>query len=251
MFGPGALFRLFYLAIFVNLAPLRLGVCCVQSEGRMASGHFVIASTALAFILGGVAESVASTVIPLEVSVNGSQTSFYTADLHFNLPAGFTNASISISEYFADDRSVMQLNGVDVASFGIFGPGTGSMLFGPSGPYSPSYIFQYGSPHSPPFDPPPPGYYADITSPFVVGDNLIRFFVNDTSTGINSVFGEYGLTNGPLGTPGPTFLSFKGSLTYDVAQTPLPAALPLFASGLGLVGLALYRRRRKQAATPA
>jgi hypothetical protein len=83
----------------------------------MASGHFVIASTALAFILGGVSESVASTVIPLEVSVNGSPTSFYTADLHFNLPAGFTNASISISQYFVDDRSVMQLNGVDVASF--------------------------------------------------------------------------------------------------------------------------------------
>src|SRR5689334_7035064 len=116
MFGPGSLFRLFYLAIFVNLVPLRLGACCVQCEGRMASGHFVIASTALAFIMGGVAESVASTVIPLEVSVNGSQTSFYTEDLHFNLPAGFTNASISISEYFADDRSVMQLNGVDVAS---------------------------------------------------------------------------------------------------------------------------------------
>jgi hypothetical protein len=84
-----------------------------------------------------------------------------------------------------------------------------------------------------------------------VGDNLIRFFVNDTSTGISSVFGEFGLTNGPLGTPGPTFLTFKGTLTYDVAQTPLPAALPLFASGLGLVGLALYRRRRKQAAKPA
>jgi len=151
----------------------------------MTSGRFVFASATLAFIVAQVSASVASTVIPLSVSVNNSQTSFYTVDLHFNLPAGYSNAFISISRYFADDRSVMQLNGTDVASFGIFGPGEGSMLFGLSGPYSASYNFLYGSPHSPPFDPPPPNYYANILSPFVVGDNLIRFFVNDTGNGIH------------------------------------------------------------------
>jgi len=33
-----------------------------------------------------------------------------------------------------------------------------------------------------------------------------------------------------------------------VAQTPLPAALPLFATGLGALGLLGWRRKRKQAA---
>jgi hypothetical protein len=82
---------------------------------------------------------------------------------------------------------------------------------------------------------------------------LIRFIVNDTWTGIFDYRfagpGELGLTNGPSGSPGPTFLTFQGTLTYDVAQTPLPAALPLFVSGLGLLGLALYRRRKQAAST--
>lgn len=41
----------------------------------------------------------------------------------------------------------------------------------------------------------------------------------------------------------------SGSLT--VAQTPLPAALPLFASGLGAMGLFGWRRKRKKAAAMA
>ena len=34
----------------------------------------------------------------------------------------------------------------------------------------------------------------------------------------------------------------------DTAETPLPAALPLFATGLGALGLLGWRRKRKQAA---
>jgi len=36
--------------------------------------------------------------------------------------------------------------------------------------------------------------------------------------------------------------------TFTVAETPLPAALPLFATGLGALGLLGWRRKRKQAA---
>jgi hypothetical protein len=36
--------------------------------------------------------------------------------------------------------------------------------------------------------------------------------------------------------------------TWSVAETPLPAALPLFASGLGALGLLGWRRKRKNAA---
>ena len=36
--------------------------------------------------------------------------------------------------------------------------------------------------------------------------------------------------------------------SFEVSQTPLPAALPLFATGLGALGLIGWRRKRKQAA---
>jgi hypothetical protein len=38
---------------------------------------------------------------------------------------------------------------------------------------------------------------------------------------------------------------------YDLTTTPLPAALPLFASGLGVIGLLGWRRKRKNAAALA
>lgn len=37
----------------------------------------------------------------------------------------------------------------------------------------------------------------------------------------------------------------------DIAATPLPAALPIFASGLGALGLLSWRRKKKGAAIPA
>ena len=39
-----------------------------------------------------------------------------------------------------------------------------------------------------------------------------------------------------------------GSATVSDSTTPLPAALPLFATGLGAFGLLGWRRKRKQAA---
>jgi hypothetical protein len=39
------------------------------------------------------------------------------------------------------------------------------------------------------------------------------------------------------------------SSSIDVVVTPVPAALPLFATGLGALGFAGWRRRRKRAVT--
>jgi hypothetical protein len=43
-------------------------------------------------------------------------------------------------------------------------------------------------------------------------------------------------------------LASDSSTIGDAGATPLPAALPLFASGLGALGLLGWRRKRKQLA---
>ena len=58
--------------------------------------------------------------------------------------------------------------------------------------------------------------------------------------------------NDPLG--GPSTFVGQSNLVFDltsisaVSEIPLPAALPLFATGLGALGLFGWRRKRKQAA---
>jgi hypothetical protein len=54
---------------------------------------------------------------------------------------------------------------------------------------------------------------------------------------------------------GGTFSDLNKAFTFQIlgselAQTPLPAALPLFATGLGALGLVGWRRKRKAAAIP-
>ena len=44
---------------------------------------------------------------------------------------------------------------------------------------------------------------------------------------------------------------FIDNVTYDAVATPLPAALPLFATGLGALGLLGWRRKRKSCTTIA
>ena len=52
----------------------------------------------------------------------------------------------------------------------------------------------------------------------------------------------FGLRN----SPDSNFFLGSANLTFTaVAETPLPAALPLFAGGLGLIGLLAHRKRRK------
>jgi len=58
--------------------------------------------------------------------------------------------------------------------------------------------------------------------------------------------GQYDLHTSNGGTNGIEFI-----LTADVASTPLPAALPLFVSGFGALGLIGWRRKRKASAALA
>ena len=45
--------------------------------------------------------------------------------------------------------------------------------------------------------------------------------------------------------PSVTFSVASGSTTFSFSETPVPAALPLFATGLGALGLLSWRRKRK------
>ena len=65
---------------------------------------------------------------------------------------------------------------------------------------------------------------------------LPAIFASDTLTEIDFY------TNG-FGVEGQPFIA-----AIDVSQTPLPAALPLFATGLGALGLLGWRRKRRNAA---
>ena len=88
--------------------------------------------------------------------------------------------------------------------------------------------------------------------PFQIDDNGISFAVSGAllGTAVN-IFSEASFTIDkldPENGSGEAFGTF--SIVGEVA-TPLPAALPLFAGGLGMIGLLGRRKNRKPAATRA
>ena len=67
--------------------------------------------------------------------------------------------------------------------------------------------------------------------------------LSDTATYDTATFASLGVTPG-------TYVWTWGSgadqsFTLEIGTTPLPAALPLFATGLGALGLLGWRRKRK------
>jgi hypothetical protein len=96
---------------------------------------------------------------------------------------------------------------------------------------------------------------ASITIPYQSGPGAPVYVINN----VNLAAGTYALDT-YLGTCAITSCSGSGSSTdpqYQVlftdppTTTPLPAALPLFAGGLGVIGFLAGRRKRKAAAVAA
>jgi len=86
-------------------------------------------------------------------------------------------------------------------------------------------------------------FYLGVPAGYTSGSPL-----SDTMTFDNATLASLGLT------PGAYVYSWgevDPSFTIQVAATPLPAALPLFAGGLGAIGLLGWRRKRKNAALAA
>jgi hypothetical protein len=69
------------------------------------------------------------------------------------------------------------------------------------------------------------------------GDGTLAFLISGTLAGVFDVWVKEIVGSGEI--------ALTGSENF---QTPLPAALPLFATGLGALGLLGWRRKRKQAA---
>ncbi|WP_426527873.1 hypothetical protein [Bradyrhizobium sp. McL0615] len=160
----------------------------------------------------------------------GSQGPAFWADaVPFDLPTGFTNATFKINSYFADDSSVAYLNGIELTSTGIGGPGPGVFSF--DGSTTEPYNFLNGNGST---------SFATLVSPVTLltaGPNILAFYVNNTGAGIGAGF--------PAG--GPTQYGFDATITFDAAAVPGPivgAGLPGLVMAFG--GLLAWRRRRNQ-----
>jgi hypothetical protein len=101
---------------------------------------------------------------------------------------------------------------------------------------------------------PPSGGWGPVrgTVPFTLSNNILDFVVsfavlNEPTGQFSYLFGAYSF--------GATTQQFSGTSDGGIASVyppvPLPAALPLFATGLGALGLLGWRRKRKAAAQVA
>jgi hypothetical protein len=81
------------------------------------------------------------------------------------------------------------------------------------------------------------------------GTDRAFFAFTVDSSGLNPVFSSADLSSVTDTTK--LFTATSGTVTVAAAATPLPAALPLFATGLGALGLLGWRRKKKAVALAA
>jgi hypothetical protein len=98
------------------------------------------------------------------------------------------------------------------------------------------------------------GWVQTFTDAAFAGLSIANILDTFNNSGVSAAMVGDVLTLTWLGPPGPPLSAgpFEADFSFSsTAATPLPAALPLFATGLGAFGLLGWRRKRKNAAALA
>jgi len=137
----------------------------------------------------------------------------------------------TLSGGFTYDISTTTLTNINVTLSGTAYAGTYDFTYDPWNTSNPTVL----------------GLMVDANSNAIDTHMLLLYFASnlDGSPGTTALTFAFGYNPQPV--PGNNELSV---LSGGVTTTPLPAALPLFAGGLGVLGL-MARRRTKKAAAPA
>jgi PEP-CTERM motif len=156
---------------------------------------------------------------------------FWTAALNFTLPADTTSAQLAFSGLTADDRAVLELNGVMIGNAydGTSGGATVGMMTLTDG--GPNAAFSFGGPAA--------GSGTVSTGFNIGGSNTLLLIVNNTQTGASG---------SPSGI-GFTVAGVTGSVTYTESSggaVPEPASMILIAAGLPVLAMVRWRRNRRQ-----
>jgi hypothetical protein len=205
------------------------GSGAVLSNGTVGDPHYTLVSV-----------PAGSTQTLVRTSVGGFPIPPYLADDSISAWIGPNNASdFNSAAGYYDYQVTFDLTGFDAATASISGQwssdnqGGDILLNGASTSNSNSNLVAFQS-----------WALFTISGGFVAGVNTLDFLV------YNSPFN----TNGSLNTGNnPTALRVEmtGTAALAALATPLPAALPLFATGLGAMGLLGWRRKKKAAAAIA
>jgi hypothetical protein len=155
-----------------------------------------------------------------------SFTGFWEATDTFFIPAGATGVELTFSNFAADDRAVLELNGVQIGNTAINGgSGAGAMCFSST---TPCGSFTFGPVNS-----------GVITSGFTAGaDNTLTIFVNNTTGNLgDTVLQTLSTSNG-------TAVQLVGDVSFsEPTGVPEPGSYSLFLLGLVPTAIGLIRRR--------
>lgn len=160
-------------------------------------------------------------------------TGFWTADFRFFLPSDASAVSLVYSNLYADDRTVLMLNGTPIASAGIIA-GHNNPTGGPDGFMT---FSQGGALVNWTFPGPDGSVSGTTTSGFVLGGfNTLEAVINNTHTGI------YGATDTFGGGPNDqTILALSGAISF----VPEPSGFAVAMLGLACFRLKTWRARRR------